>query len=225
MDLCPESDDENDSIRSGLTGESSLPSSFESYRYAPGQTIFEQIVGETINESDEEDTDHNNSSIKSCIDGIISRLSATEEETKPIITGSLHAERSEAVALSDDEEIEEKMHVDDDVSSLSSEGSEIERKSSKKTDLIKERKKVEKLFGIICEEPVQARGDQPPQPEPLPTTTEQLYLDQCCSWFKRTTRRGNKHPLTVNDFSIEQLPKQKKKSCKRSKSSSGGGDE
>lgn len=88
-----------------------------------------------------------------------------------------------------------------------------ERKRQRKPDVRKERKKIGKLFGVVCPESEPEKED----PVELGAKTEQLYLEQCCSWFKRTTRGGNKNRRLIDDFVTEELPRSERKPTKRRK--------
>lgn len=167
-------------------------SSYQSHLdYVP--TIFEEIV------SSQEESIDSMGSVKNVVNGIIDQLSTQVKTTMPDVHSS-----------DEDDEIEV-----DDVSSQSSDNSssDVNKGTQRKSDVVRERKKIEQLFGVVHQEPA---------PE---AKAEQLYLDQCCSWFKRTTRRENKNKRLIDDFAIEELSKEKKNFKRKKISNEGGGDE
>ena len=216
--------------------------SFRSYN--PQTTIFQQIVS-----SEEESYPPNPGSsgcISSIVDGIIDQISTQKndaEETEAsntVSTGHGTHERGEEESYDNsgsitstvngiidhdliEENIAEEIEIpkpekdsktEDDGSSEDS-SPDIVRKRQSKADIRKERKRIEKLFGVVCPEPKPEKQD----PVELGAKTEQLYLEQCCSWFKRTTREGNKSRRLIDDFATEELPRSGRKPTKKRKQS------
>lgn len=197
MEVCPESDHaSDDSMRSSLTGESSIISSFEPYSYCPAPTIFDQII--SSQESDGMD------SVSKVVCNIIDML-AKDEKTDSVKSTNNQKKRdvselstnlSKGPVTNSDEPEENNEIPDDDASSQSSNScGENDAWPLRKSDVAKERLRNEKLFGVIVKDSI-------PDPEPTiqsGTATEQLYIDQCCSWFRRTTRGSIKSLSQIDE--------------------------
>lgn len=223
MEVCPESDNESESsMRSSLTGESPITSSFQSYNHCYVPTIFEQIIS-----SQESDSCM---SVSKVVDRIVYML-ADEDQTDPEKLDDHKENDCDAAKranltngqLANDEPDDDEEMEDCDASSQSSNSSgDIDVRPSKKSDVAKERVRNEKLFGIIVKESV------PDSEKTIQTDTiaEQLYIDQCCSWFRRTTRGGVKNRPLNDELVVEELPKNigNPKKKKRKLCQEGGGD-
>lgn len=220
MDFVPESDDESSmpSPRSSLTGASSISSTALSYYHVYNPTIFEQIVSS-------QDSDFSMGSVSKVVCGIIDQLSSQErchDEKTNHTLDEIGATLNEVCNQKDGYDHDDLQADNDCASSQSSESnSDIGRRRQSKADIAKEREQIEKLFGLVCREPLpEVEVSQEPG-----TKAEQLYLDQCCSWFKRTTRGGNKNRKLIDDIAVEELPRVGG-SCKRKRKimQGGGGD-